>query len=615
MSSILSRLPNVLSSAPSSAPQEAMIASQKAHIEDLVQKTRTLEHTVKRLQDQLSTSRAEWQVEHKEWADGCNSLMACHRIAHLRTNVLLTQERVAFAHERELTRRERVAVIQRDYNLILFKAREKELELEADKLREEVRNAADGNVVLVAELKERLAEVMRELKEKATLSREAEKAREEAEQQASRVHTEHVALQAQLSSARTNVDRLMLRLEDAQTALAEKERSNNELQQEKATLKAQVGKWKSLDDRGGAEVEELHKRRAALETQIKHLESRVSEEQKKALAHEKAFQKEHKKIEKLQQALEEQTRIAEGKSAAEANQRDEAEDAKVNKKLQKLTTALEEQAEKTAKAEEEAALLEEQSRHYKDELDKALKQIEKLRANSQADVSTSRSRVQSGPGPDEAEIINPPQSESSPSPATGSNLAKAGPSRKKPTPSGIALIPLLQSTYKLAIDGGDKPTAKKVEKGKDAQKSKPSTSDKKGKRKAPEDDGTPTIESVSDDRAPRSAKLKTERKQTRTGDSQRPAVDVDVDDAVMPKKKRLRKLNVNIFASAKPDSLDWANQFNLVGLINVEVLYRHDADSIVQGVGGLNIPTELSPVKVPARSLAGRSTSASIRKG
>jgi chromosome segregation ATPase len=121
------------------------------------------------------------------------------------------------------------------------------------------------------------------------------------------VHTEHIALQAQLSSARTNVDRLTLRLEDAQTALAEKERLYNELQQEKVTLKVQVGKWKSLDDRGGAEVEELHKQRAALETQIKHLQSRVTEEQNKALAREKAFQKEHKKIEKLQQALEEQT--------------------------------------------------------------------------------------------------------------------------------------------------------------------------------------------------------------------------------------------------------------------------------------------------------------------
>ena len=39
--------------------------------------------------------------------------------------------------------------------------------------------------------------------------------------------------------------------------------------------------------------------------------------------------------------------------------------------------------DKTAKAEEEVSLLEEQSQHYKDQLDKALRQIEKLNANSQ----------------------------------------------------------------------------------------------------------------------------------------------------------------------------------------------------------------------------------------
>ena len=125
--------------------------------------------------------------------------------------------------------------------------------------------------------------------------------------QATEMRNEYAALQAQLSSARTNVERLTLRLEDAQTALAEKEQLNNDLQQEKAALKVQVGKWKSLDDRGGAEVEELHKQRVALEDQIKRLESRLAEEQSKASAHENASQKEHKKIVKLQQALEEQT--------------------------------------------------------------------------------------------------------------------------------------------------------------------------------------------------------------------------------------------------------------------------------------------------------------------
>ena len=120
------------------------------------------------------------------------------------------------------------------------------------------------------------------------------------------MRNEHATLQAQLSSARTNVDRLTLRLEDAQTAQAEKERLNNELQQEKAALKVQLGKWKSLDDRGGAEVEELHKQRVALEDQIKRLESRLAEEKSKASVHENASQKEQKKIVKLQQALEEQ---------------------------------------------------------------------------------------------------------------------------------------------------------------------------------------------------------------------------------------------------------------------------------------------------------------------
>ena len=120
------------------------------------------------------------------------------------------------------------------------------------------------------------------------------------------MRNEHATLQAQLSSARTNAERLTLRLEDAQTALAEKERLNSDIQQEKAALKVQLAKWKSLDDRGGAEVEELHKQRVALEDQIKRLESRLAEEQSKASVHENASQKEHKKIVKLQQALEEQ---------------------------------------------------------------------------------------------------------------------------------------------------------------------------------------------------------------------------------------------------------------------------------------------------------------------
>ena len=143
---ILSRLPIIISSSLSSAPQEP---PQKQHIDELVQKTRTLELTISRLREQLSESLSERQAERKQWAGECEAVMACQRIAHLRTNVFLAQERVALDYERDLTRKERVAVIQRDYNLILSRAREKELEIE--------------------------------LKDKETLLHDAEKAREVAE--------------------------------------------------------------------------------------------------------------------------------------------------------------------------------------------------------------------------------------------------------------------------------------------------------------------------------------------------------------------------------------------------------------------------------------------------
>ena len=88
--------------------------------------------------------------------------------------------------------------------------------------------------------------------------------------------------------------------------------------------------------------------------------------------------------------------------------------------------------EKAAKAEEEVDLLEEQSQHYKDELDKALRQIENLNANSQSvghvhltifflnrlllqGASRTRSRVQSDRGSDKVKARNSAHSELSPS--------------------------------------------------------------------------------------------------------------------------------------------------------------------------------------------------------
>jgi hypothetical protein len=121
----------------------------------------------------------------------------------------------------------------------------------------------------------------------------------------------------------------------------------------------------------------------------------------------------------------------------------------------------------------------------------------------------------------------------------------------------------------LETDGNGKKTTKKPDKGKGGQKSQPPASNGKGKRKAPPDeDGTDTIDSEHN-MATKPTKSKTGKNQSTTAKESRPTTDVDVDpdDAAGPKKKKMRKLN--IFASSKSDSLDWANQFNLVSRVTV----------------------------------------------
>jgi hypothetical protein len=79
------------------------------------------------------------------------------------------------------------------------------------------------------------------------------------------------------------------------------------------------------------------------------------------------------------------------------------------------------------------------------------------------------------------------------------------------------------------------------------------------------------------DLATKPTKSKTRKNRATAKESQANTdVNVDPDDAAAPKKKKMRKLNVNLFAPSKPDSLDWVNQFNLVNRIAqaVGVLYR-----------------------------------------
>ena len=135
----IGRSPPRILAAPSTAPQEAMAASLQAHIDELVQKNRAHEYTIRRLQQDLqeekargievvSRLRAVSQEEREEWQEGIDSLLASHRIVHLRTRAELDKERLQVLSEREEGRRDRIAILHRDYRLTLFQAKETELE-------------------------------------------------------------------------------------------------------------------------------------------------------------------------------------------------------------------------------------------------------------------------------------------------------------------------------------------------------------------------------------------------------------------------------------------------------------------------------------------------------
>lgn len=142
-------IPTPIRSVPSSAPYEAMAVSQQTHIDDLVQKNRTLDHVAKRLKDELileqtrskeaaKAIKSQWQTESAEWREGCESLQACHRIAHLRTLVELDKETLAVVKEKDVARQERVATLQRDYQITMFQVRESELEGIVEELADEI---------------------------------------------------------------------------------------------------------------------------------------------------------------------------------------------------------------------------------------------------------------------------------------------------------------------------------------------------------------------------------------------------------------------------------------------------------------------------------------------
>ena len=104
-------------------------------------------------------------------------------------------------------------------------------------------------------------------------------------------------------SSSIKLERVTLQLEGAKAVSSELEGANAELKRANADLKRQLDKWQTLETKGGAEIEEMRKRRIDLEVQVKELQGRVKDLEESEREAKKFSEKDQKKIAKLQKEI------------------------------------------------------------------------------------------------------------------------------------------------------------------------------------------------------------------------------------------------------------------------------------------------------------------------
>ena len=194
-------------------PNEAMIANQQQHIAQLVAQNKTLDHTISKLRaavaeekdraaDAIAKIQEEWKAERIEWRKGCDSLQNAHRIAHLRTVAQVDREQQALLTAKEACRKETLLRMHRDYKLVMFQAKELEMEERVAQLQWDLEKAVAEREDAVAEVEERAEETATALEARCTEL--AEQLAEMAEEQG-RAVKEKEMLEVRLSHSRCTV--------------------------------------------------------------------------------------------------------------------------------------------------------------------------------------------------------------------------------------------------------------------------------------------------------------------------------------------------------------------------------------------------------------------------
>ena len=167
-------------------------ASNQAQIDDLVQRNRTLEHTNKKLSEQLSQEhlrskdtilqlQSQWDINQSNWKQTCENLLGSYRIVQKHVQVELEKERMNTLKEMKITRDEKLLRLQRDFKITLFQMKEEELERRVEDAEYEKTTLMENNGLIVQKLQEKCADYVIKLRDtQASLSR-AEKEKEATE--------------------------------------------------------------------------------------------------------------------------------------------------------------------------------------------------------------------------------------------------------------------------------------------------------------------------------------------------------------------------------------------------------------------------------------------------
>ncbi|KAG6330325.1 hypothetical protein ID866_8764 [Astraeus odoratus] len=327
-------------------PHEAMVASQQGHINELVQKTRSLESTIREVTEERDKSIAEcsalaaerksweadqrawandrqkWMEERKAWANGCETIQACHRIQEYRLASALGDARATVYRIRDQARQEQLKRLQRDNTITMLQAREMGFKEQIAKLQEE-RDLAErdrGRCEKVSEaLEARCVELADEVKAKVAESQVVCRQYEQAEEELRRLREALADASASTTSSTSKLALLTTQFDSLRAQVTSIQQSLAIAQDENTQLRTQLSDMKEVKKGDDTEYEVLKKKNDELESEMERSRKRVIEMEAQVEefpAMEARLQKEKGRVEKLKSVLDEWKTEAKDQTAA-----------------------------------------------------------------------------------------------------------------------------------------------------------------------------------------------------------------------------------------------------------------------------------------------------------